>query len=56
LQYYKARIDKITPGGSGKKRVMVFFTDYGNRETVSFADIRELPKQTWVCDVIYDCY
>lgn len=51
LQYYKARIESITPGGGGgKKHVTVFFSDYGNRERVSFADIRELPDQTWVSD------
>jgi len=54
LQYYKARIESIAPGGGGgsggKKHVTVFFTDYGNRERVSFADIRELPDQTWVSD------
>ena len=30
----------------------VFFTDYGNRETISFADIRELPDQTWVSSFV----
>ena len=51
LQYYKARIESIFSNSSGKKLVTVFYTDYGNRESVSFADIRELPDPTWVSDL-----